>query len=321
MTADESIVNVRELTRKKSIRYGLAGFLASFAVFGLWQVAKPVVHEFDSSFAMREFKANGVIGTYKKHFFSFIDKLDEMRSLDLENQALGRKIALLEQEIVLNRVEHVEHEASRTTASVSERLQRKAGSELARVLKSISYHAPENLLPNQLYALGIEYFRKQEYEQAAVIFSQLIDLREDTSYQRSETQLMCAIAWYHLKQFKLADHYLAQTKEKSEPSDAIYRTALVWEALAAKASGQTEKSQQRVIQIISRYPHSKEASWLNRAPASFDGHEFPGFERFQEQQKSEDAHPSENIEKPQGNQPPVQGPTHANSEESEPHEG
>ena len=314
-------MNVRELTRKKSIRYGLAGFLASFAAFGLWQVAKPVVHEFDTSFAMREFKANGVVGTYKKHFFSFVDKLDEMRSLDLENQALGRKIALLEQKIVLNQVEHVEHEARRSTASVSERLHHEAGSELARVLKSIPYHAPENLLPNQLYTLGIEYFRKQEYEQAAVIFSQLIDLREDTSYQRPQTQLMCAIAWYHLKQFKLADRYLEQTKEKSEPSDAIYRTALVWEALAAKNSGQTEKAQQRVIQIISRYPHSKEASWLNRAPASFDGHEFPGFNRFQEPQKQEDEHPSESIEKPQGNQPPVQGSTHANSEESEPHEG
>ena len=249
---------------RKSVRYSSAGFLASVAVYGVGLAFHPVYQEYQTSFAAKEFKQHGIYGTYKKHFFSFIDKLDEMKSLDHENQLLSEKLANLEKEIALEHSGEEEQEAKANTQEVAGRLHAEAGSDLARVVAAIDYSAPKNLLPNQLYTLGVGYFRKQEYEQAAVILSQLIELKEDTSYQKADSQLMCAIAWYKLNQFKLANEYLSQAKAKSEPSAAIYRTALMWEALTAQAQGKKFESQQMVTAIISRYPHSEEAAWVNQ---------------------------------------------------------
>jgi tetratricopeptide (TPR) repeat protein len=263
-------VKLRELFNRKSVRYSLAGFACSFIAYGAYRVGTPIVKEYQSSFAAKEFKQNGVVDTYKKHFFSFVDKLDDMKSLDQENQALNRKVASLEKEIELERSAATEKEAKEITAETSKRLHTEAGSELARVLESIEYKVPTNLLPNQLYSLAVGYFRKQEYEQAAVILSSLVNLKEDSSYQKAENHLMCAIAWYKLKHFKLAQEYLTQAKYKSEATDSVYRKALVWEALTAKAEGKKQLAQDLVTSIISRYPHSEEAALVNvrdRAPA------------------------------------------------------
>jgi TolA-binding protein len=262
-------VKLRELLHHKSVRYSLAGLATSFFAYGAWYVGTPIVHEYQSSFAAKEFKQLGVYGTYKKHFFSFADKIDGIQGLDQENQALSRQIASLEKDVELERSKSTETAAQAITEEVSQRLAEEAGSDLARELKAIEYEPPANLLPHQLYSLAVGYFRKQEYEQAAVILSQLISSKEDSSYQKADTQLMCAIAWYKLKHFKMASQYISQVKLKSNADGAIHRSALVWEALIAKAEGHKQEADLLVTAIISRYPHSEEATWVNRrAPAS-----------------------------------------------------
>jgi tetratricopeptide (TPR) repeat protein len=257
-------VKLREFFNRKPVRYASWGFFSSMGVYLVVLAGMPIVQEYRGSFAAKEFREYGVLGAYKKRFFDFSFKLQELKNLDVENQELNRKVATLEKEVELVRAGHAEAVAQKSTLTAAEKLQHEAGSELARVSATIAYHAPTNLLPNQLYALAVGYFRKQEYEQAAIILSQLVDLKEDTSYQKAETHLMCAIAWYKLKHFKLAKSYLAQAKYKSQPTDAHYRTALIWEALTAKAEGHQSTAQALITSIISRYPHSEEAAWVNQ---------------------------------------------------------
>lgn len=318
-------MNLRDIFKRKPVRYGLAGFGASVVVYGIFLAGSPVYKEYQGSFAAKEFKEYGVLGAYQKRFFNFQFKLNEMKALDIENQELNRKVASLEKEIEIGRSGETEKEAESATITASKKLKSEAGSELARVTQSIEYQAPTNLLPNQLYTLAVGYFRKQEYEQAAVILSQLVDLKEDTSYQKAEVQMMCAIAWYKLKHFKLTHHYLSQVKTKSQPADTIYRTALVWEALTAKAEGNTQDAQTIVTSIISRYPHSEEAKWVNqrvglkhetRTPASREK-EYPVLQRKVDS-THEDKHDAHS--EPDSHDSHAPAPAHSESHSNDHHE-
>jgi tetratricopeptide (TPR) repeat protein len=148
-------------------------------------------------------------------------------------------------------------------------LKKETGSELARVMKSIKYEPPMHLLPHQQFTLALGYFRKQEYEQAAVLLSHLTELKDDPSYQRAEVYLINGISWYELKHFKLAEEYIKQSVSKSDEDTAVYRKSLLWQALTAQALNRSSESQKILTSIVSRFPHSDEAAMVNgRAPAS-----------------------------------------------------
>ena len=156
-------MKLRELFYKPAVRYSLAGFATAIVGYGLWMVAVPVYHEYQTSFAAREFHQYGVWGTYKHRFFNFVSKLDEMRVLDEENERLSTQIATLEKDLELERTIKQDVEAKEITEEISRKLRGTTGSELARVLQTIEYKVPVNLLPDQLYVLGLGYFRKNEY--------------------------------------------------------------------------------------------------------------------------------------------------------------
>ena len=235
---------------------------------GAFQVGVPVWKEFKTSFAYRDFQKYGVIGTYHHRFFRGFTKLGDVESLDRENKALNQRVAFLERDIELERARNAEAEMREITEELSARIQDQAGSELARVLSSISYQVPTHLLPHQQYALALGYFRKQEYEQAAVIFNHLLNLQDDTSYQRGDVQLLCSISWYHLKNFKLAKHYLRSVIKGANTKTALYRTAVIWDAIVVKGEGRAAEAQRRLTAAVAQFPHSVEASWINRKPSS-----------------------------------------------------
>ena len=267
-------MKVNELLNKPSVKYGLAGLATSFVAFFAWMIVVPVYHEYQSSFAAKEFRQYGVLGTYKKHFFSFLGNLDEMRELDADNIRLNQKLAALEMKIEVKEATLAEHDAERVTHETSERLKKESGSELARVLSSIEYRPPSHLLPNELYVLGLGYFRKGEYEQAAVIFSQLIHMKEESAYQKPQNYLMCGISWYKIKELRLAEENFSAAKKTTTIEDPIYRTADLWNAFLFETKGKKHEAQEVLTSMIARFPHSDEVQWVNgnRKPAAKDSY-------------------------------------------------
>lgn len=258
-----------------AIRYGTRGFFAAVGIWVASLVVVPVWKEFKTSFAYRDFQKYGVLGTYHHRFFKGLTRWKDLELLDRENKELNTRVALLERDIELERARNSEAEMRQITEDLASRIKDEAGSELARVLSSISYTVPTHLLPHQQYALALGYFRKQEYEQSAVIFNHLLNLQDDTSYQRGEVQMLAAICWYHLKNFKLARHYLRSVTKGGNPRTALYRTAVLWDAILVKAEGKSQEAQRRLTAAVAQFPHSLEASWVNtklRTPAQEKEH-------------------------------------------------
>ena len=263
-------MKLRELLENQKIKYSLAGVASSFVCFLVWQIGVPIVKEYQGSFAAKEFHQYGIIGTYRHHFFSTVFRLDELKALDQENEELNRKVAGLEKEIVLANAKKDEAVAKAETETAAEELKAEAGSELARVEESIDYEVPANLIPNELYTLALGYFRKNEYEQAAVIMSHLVQMREEAGFQKSENFLMCGIAWFKLKHYSLAQKYLIAAKERSRPTDSVFRKARLWEAFVAQAEGKKVQAQRVLTSLIEQFPHAEEVEWVNRTPARSD---------------------------------------------------
>lgn len=236
----------------------------------MFKVGVPVWKEFQTSFAYRDFKEYGVIGTYKHRFFSAFDKFDSLESLDRENAELSQRLALIEKEFEIERSRNASAEMQEITRDLANRIREEGGSELARVMSAIPYRVPSNLLPHQQYALALGYFRKQEYEQAAVLFNHLLNLQDDKSYQKGEVQLLSAISWYHLKNFKLSNYYLRQVSKNANQTSALFRTTILWQAIVAKAEGKKGESQRQLTVALARFPHAVESGWINgkRQPAA-----------------------------------------------------
>jgi hypothetical protein len=260
---------VISIFEKKPIRYGFMLMLLGGVGYAVVKVGKPVVHEVQESAAAKSFEEKGVLETYTKTFFSIAEKLHELEKLDRTNEELTEKLATLEKEIELERSQHAQVEGQKKVQELGIQLKKETGSELARVMKSIKYEPPMHLLPHQQFTLALGYFRKQEYEQAAVLLSHLTELKDDPSYQRAEVYLINGISWYELKHFKLAEEYIKQSVSKSDEDTAVYRKSLLWQALTAQALNRSSESQKILTSIVSRFPHSDEAAMVNgRAPAS-----------------------------------------------------
>lgn len=250
-----------------AIRYGSYGFAFAIGSYVFVKAGIPVWKEFETSFAYRDFKQYGIIGTYQHRFFDFFGKMKDLEALDRENHELNQRVAILERDFELERTRNASAEMKEITSELSDRLRDEAGNELARVLASIQYQAPTHLLPHQQYALALGYFRKQEYEQAAVIFNNLLNLQDDTSYQRGDVQLLTAITWYHLKHLKLATHYLRSVVKGANTNTSLYRTAFIWQAILAKAEGKNAEAQHLLTTALARFPHAPEAEWINTRKA------------------------------------------------------
>lgn len=256
--------------RKPAFKYGLAGFACSLMAFGLFRLATPVVDEFKSSFAMREFKEFGIYGTYKKHFFSFVDRVDEFAGLDRENRQLNRKVAELEKERILGDAVQAGRDLASLNEILEENLRNDAGSELATALHSIKYEVPLHLASHQIHALGVGYFRREDYEKAAVMFHHILNLKDDAQYRSADNHLMSGISWYHLKNYHLALRDFREGVRLSTKGQNAHKKSIFWQALAYRALKKDELAKRTMLEFLEWYPGSVEAAWLNgkRKPAS-----------------------------------------------------
>ncbi len=265
-------VDWRNFINKKSFKYSLAGFGSAMVAGVLFFVAKPIFHEINSSFAVKEFKTIGIVGTYRKHYHHFFDQLNKLSVADSREQDLVRELASVQQSFELEKAKNTENEVRKETKKIAETLKVEAGSPVARVPDGIEYNVPNQILPHQLQVLGMEYFRSQEYEKSAVIFTQLTKFDEDTSFQKPDNYLIAAISWYKLKHFENATEYLKLTQKHSKPGSVLFRQSLLWQSIVEKSRGNKGESQKALARLISNYPQSEEVDLINhsRMPASHE---------------------------------------------------
>lgn len=263
-------VDWRKYTNKKSIKYGLAGFGSAMIVGAFFYVSMPVLHELNDSFAIKEFKKIGILGTYRKHYHHFFNTLEAIASADSREQTLVRELASVQKDLEVERSKNSENEAKKETHQIAERLKEEAGSSIAVVPDEIEYEVPTQILPHQLQVLGMGYFRKHDYEKSAVIFHELTHLKEDTGFQKPDNYLISAISWYKLKHFELASDNLKLTQKTATPGSELFRQSLVWQSILEDARGNKKESQKVLTRLMSLYPQSEEVKWINqkRLPAS-----------------------------------------------------
>jgi tetratricopeptide (TPR) repeat protein len=156
---------------------------------------------------------------------------------------------------------------------------------------------PEKLTPPELYNLSLAYFRKQEFEKAAVLLDHLLTLSEEPRYQRAENYLLSGISWYHLKNFVLARKQIGQAMKYSQKDLEVHRQAMLWDALVEKTQGHEKLAQTKLLNFIGAYPHAEESGWINggRKPAR-EGREFfyHGEREVKEAKEGSETHASGN---------------------------
>ncbi len=259
----------------KAFGYLAKSTFAAFALLALWKAGRPAFREFNSSFAMKEFREMGVWGTYKYHFFRFFGHLDDLARMDRENDELIQKVGHLEKKVVLEQSRHTERELASLTEYVEEKLKDDAGSELATALRTISYELPKNLSYAQLQALGIAYFEKHDFEKAAMIFHHLLGLKDEARFRTPENYLLSGISWFQMNHFHLANQEVKQALNLAPEASFSHRNAVLWKALIEKRLGKSSSSQSTILSFLELYPHSEEAGMLNgnRKPAKVNQEE------------------------------------------------
>jgi len=183
-------VDWHKIAQNKSLKYviagtGIAGICGVFAI-----LARPIYHEFKSSFAFQEFKQFGIVETYRRHYHHFFKEVDRFAVADQREENLVRELASARRDLEIERARNAEHEIEKETRMVAQKLKNQAGSPLARIPEGIEYEIPKNMLPHQLLVLGMEYFRTKQFEKSAVIFHELVSMKDDQSFQHAEYYLM-----------------------------------------------------------------------------------------------------------------------------------
>ena len=265
--------------KKPAFRYATAGFVS--AIFGYvgYSIGVPVGQEFADSFAMKEFTQYGVVGTYRKHFFSAFDKFHDLENLSIENENLKAQLAGIEAKQTVEEDTRTERELASINSVLEKKIKEQGGSGEARLPQTIAFEVPEHLTPAQLYTLALAYFRKQEFEKTASILDALFELPENRHYETGENYLMSAISWFHLKNYTIARTQIREANQRSHVYDTVHRQALLWEAMIEKAEGKSKVAQAKLLYFIGQYPHAIESTWINsgRSPASREvTHEISG---------------------------------------------
>jgi tetratricopeptide (TPR) repeat protein len=196
--------------------------------------------------------------------------LDENERLRLENAHLKLRVETLQFDCHQKR-------AAENTKTYELKLDPQTGSRVGRTLASIGYRIPDQLSADQLYVLGVSYFKSEENEKAAAILTFLTNLENNHSFRNPRDWLMTGVAWYRLDNFDAAAPFFDQVLEatghgENEDTKTYHAQALVWKSLIAERTGKPVKAQYWLRELLDHHPYSREAEWVNgrgglRAPA------------------------------------------------------
>jgi tetratricopeptide (TPR) repeat protein len=212
------------------------------------------------TYSYRHSTISNLIGTYKAAWESTQDKAAEISRAVVENEKLRYENANLRLKLETAQFEAQEKSAEKESE----------GNKVARSLASISYQPPANLLPSQLFTLGVTYFKAQENEKAAVIFSFLAELDDNAAYRNARGYVMTGVSWYRLGNMSLADHYfdLALKAPAEQTENLKYQAqARLWKGILAQRGGKPTETQYWLHDLLDHHPQSTEAAWVNEPKA------------------------------------------------------
>lgn len=214
----------------------------------------------------------GFYGVVHQAFENMQATVKEIATAEQDNERLRLENANLRLKIEAFQFGCHAKDAAETTAKISQKLAQDTGSKVGRTLANISYRPPTHLLRPQLYTLAVTYFKAQEDEKAAVLFSMLTGFSDSETYKTPKNYLMMAVAWYRLDNFELASSSLE--KVITAPEDTanmeilqLKAQARLWKGLVAERLGKHGESQASLKELIDHHPHSMEAAWVNSKEA------------------------------------------------------
>jgi outer membrane protein assembly factor BamD (BamD/ComL family) len=156
-------------------------------------------------------------------------------------------------------------QAAEKTQEIEHSAGKAGGSGVARDVASIPYEVPTDLMPAQLYTLGVSYFKAHEDEKAAMIFTFLTGLKDSDAFKTPKNFLMTGVAWYRVDNYAKADQFFDKVIQL-EPADdnlQLQAHARLWKAMAASRMGKHSKAQFWLNELMDHHPHSPEAGWVN----------------------------------------------------------
>jgi|GEM_PF-2502089 len=205
-------------------------------------------------------------------FHAFQSVQGKVENLKLADQT--REKLLLENSFLRTRLEATQFEcraakAEIATAEIGKKLKTSTGSNEGRAIASANYKMPTDLLPAQLYTLGVSYFKANESEKAAVIFSMLSGMEtkpeEKIEYKTAKSFLLAGVSWYRIQNYSMALEYFGKAIALAgTPDTQSYQVqARLWKAVAAEKMGSHDAAQNYIKDLLDHYPHSTEAAWVN----------------------------------------------------------
>jgi len=207
-----------------------------------------------------------LVDTYANAISSVNDKVQTIKHADEENRKLKLENAYLRVMVESQNYNCRTEDAKKKTETVGKKMATTAGSKAARSLASIRYQFPENLLPEQLHALGVSYFKVKDDEKAAVIMNFLTEMDDDKSFKTASNYLMAGIAFYRLDNFKNAKAYFEKIGNLTE-TDAetmkAKRQASYWKALVADRMKDSRTAQRLIPESPEKNPNTNEARRVN----------------------------------------------------------
>ena len=206
-----------------------------------------------------------VFGDYASAYSDAKEKLYNLRHSEEENERLRLENSNLRLKVESLQFDCRSKDAQSITRDYSLKIKNETGSNVGRTLANIAYRPPENLLPSQLYTLGVSYFKARENEKAAVIFSFLTGLEDNDAYKTTKNLLMTGVAWYRVDNLQLAEDYFAKAVKEPETQDTLqYQAqARLWRGLVAERLGKHSDAQTFLRDLVDHHPHSMEAAWVN----------------------------------------------------------
>jgi hypothetical protein len=206
-----------------------------------------------------------LVETYGQAWLSIQAKVDDLRKAEEERSKLRLENANLKLNLEALQFDCHAKKGKNSTQTHGLKLKNETGTPAGKIRASLNYTIPQELLPSQLYVLGVTYFKSREDEKAAAIFTHLTGLDEGDTYRKPKDLLMTGVAWYRLENFKLADQYFDDVLKSPETKESIqYQAqARLWKALVAKRFNKELKSQFWLKELVDHHPHSPEAKWVN----------------------------------------------------------
>ncbi len=203
--------------------------------------------------------------TYVEAWESVQYKLKEIKLAELQNDRL--KLQNLQLRLQAEQVGfdcNADFSKSKT-GDVELKLNAETGAKVGRTLASLQYKAPTNLTHDQLYTLGVSYFKAGENEKAAVIFTWLTGLAGSDAFKTPRNLLMTGVAWYRLDNFETAQIYFDQVLKLADVAANLpyHAQARLWKALSSERVEKHHRAQFWLMELVDYHPQSMEASWVN----------------------------------------------------------